>query len=61
MKRPLDTQFFFQRKYKNDLINLKGDTGARQLIKKYQDSVNFKKVNDEGIITDMDSYLNKKY
>ncbi|MBT3251565.1 MAG: nucleotidyltransferase family protein [Candidatus Marinimicrobia bacterium] len=52
---------FFQRKYKNDLINLKGDTGARQLIKKYQDSVNFKKVNDEGIITDMDSYLNKKY
>ena len=50
---------FFKHKYKIDLINLKGDSGARQLIKKYQDSVSFKKVNDEGIIIDMDSYLNK--
>jgi len=50
---------FFSHNFMNDLVNLKGDIGGNQVIKKHQDEVTYIPVDDEGIILDMDKHLSK--
>lgn len=44
----------FNHCYKNELLALNKDTGARQLIKKYQNQLELVPVNDAGTIMDVD-------
>lgn len=48
---------FFLKKYFKDFLLISGDTGGRELIKKYPDAATYLPIDDEGIITDMDMYL----
>jgi len=50
---------FFSREFLDDMVNLKGDIGGSQVIKKYQEKVTYLPVDDEGIILDMDKHLSK--
>jgi molybdenum cofactor cytidylyltransferase len=45
----------FGNAYKQDLLHLSGDVGAKILLKKYSDHVMEIAVNDEGIVRDIDS------
>lgn len=45
----------FGNAYKQDLLHLSGDVGAKVLLKKYSDHVMEIAVNDEGIVRDIDS------
>lgn len=48
---------FFSKEFVNDFRVISGDTGGREVIKKYLDAVTYLPINDEGIILDMDKYL----
>ncbi len=47
----------FSKDYIKDFSLLSGDTGGRKVIKSYPDKVTYLPINDEGIILDMDKYL----
>ncbi len=47
----------FSKDYLNDFSVILGDTGGREIIKKYPSAVTYLPINDEGIILDMDKYL----
>lgn len=51
---------FFSNEFIKDFNVIYGDTGGREVIKKYPDAVTYLPVNDEGIILDMDKYLEEK-
>lgn len=44
----------FSRNYKNDLLALNQDTGARDILKKYHGSLRLLPLEDEGILIDID-------
>ncbi len=48
---------FFSKDFINDFDNISGDTGGRQVISNYPNAVTYLPMNDEGIILDMDKYL----
>ena len=48
---------FFSKEFIKDFGLISGDTGGREVIKKYPDAVTYLPINDEGIILDMDKYL----
>jgi len=48
---------FFSKDYIKDFNLISGDTGGREIIKKYPNEVTCLPINDEGIIIDMDKYL----
>ncbi len=48
---------FFSKEFVNDFSLIYGDTGGREVIKKYPGDVTYLPINDEGIIMDMDKYL----
>lgn len=48
---------FFSKDYINDFSLISGDMGGREIIKKYPSAVTYLPINDEGIILDMDKYL----
>ena len=48
---------YFSKDFISDFGIISGDTGGRELIKKYPDAVTYLPINDEGIILDMDKYL----
>lgn len=48
---------FFSKEFVNDFKLIYGDIGGLKVIKKYPDAVTYLPVNDEGIILDMDKYL----
>ena len=48
---------FFAKEYVKDFRLISGDTGGLDVIKKYPSYVTYLPVNDEGIILDMDKYL----
>ena len=50
---------FFSKDFVNDFRVISGDTGGREVIKKYPAAVTYLPVDDEGIILDMDKYLEK--
>jgi molybdenum cofactor cytidylyltransferase len=45
-------------KYKNELLNLKGDVGGREIIKRHSDDVFEVAVNCEGVLLDIDTMEN---
>jgi molybdenum cofactor cytidylyltransferase len=47
----------FSKDYIHDFSLISGDTGGREIIKKYPSVVTYLPINDEGIILDMDKYL----
>jgi len=51
---------FFKQKYSKCLNILSGDKGGIEVINKNPKSVTFLPINDEGIILDMDKYLEEK-
>jgi len=51
---------FFSHHYRNELMELTGDTGGKILVDKHNKEVTFFPVNDEGIILDMDQYYLQK-
>lgn len=50
---------FFSKDFIKDFDKISGDTGGRQVIKNYPNAVTYLPINDEGIILDMDKYLEK--
>ena len=48
----------FAIKYKGELLNLKGDTGGREIIKRHPDDVLEAAVNCEGVLLDIDTMEN---
>jgi molybdenum cofactor cytidylyltransferase len=48
---------FFSKEFVNDFSLIYGNTGGREIIKKYPGDVTYLPINDEGIILDMDKYL----
>jgi molybdenum cofactor cytidylyltransferase len=48
----------FAIKYKNELLNLKGDVGGREIIKRHPDDVLEVAVNCEGVLLDIDTAEN---
>ena len=48
---------FLSKEYIKDFSLISGDTGGREVIKKYPNAVTYLPINDEGIILDMDRYL----
>ena len=48
---------YFSNEYIQDLLLISGDTGGRELFKKYPDAVTYLPIDDGGIITDMDKHL----
>jgi molybdenum cofactor cytidylyltransferase len=48
----------FAIKYKNELLNLKGDVGGREIIKRHPDDVLEVAVNCEGVLLDIDTMEN---
>ena len=48
---------FFSKDFVKDIDAISGDTGGKEVIKKYPNSVTYLPINDEGIILDMDKYL----
>ena len=55
-KRQKGNPILFGKYYFNFLLKLKGDKGARDLIKKRSDCVILVDINDEGIVRDIDNY-----
>lgn len=51
---------FFSKEFIKDFHVIYGDTGGQEVIKKHPDAVTYLPVNDEGIILDMDKYLEEK-
>ena len=47
----------FSKEYINYFSLISDDTGGREIIKKYPSAVTYLPINDEGIILDMDKYL----
>jgi molybdenum cofactor cytidylyltransferase len=47
----------FSKEYINDFNLVSGDTGGREIIKKYPSAITYLPINDDGIILDMDKYL----
>jgi len=47
----------FSKDYINDFSLISGDTGGREIKNKYPSAVTYLPINDEGIILDMDKYL----
>lgn len=55
-KRQKGNPILFGKYYFNFLLKLKGDKGARDLIKKRSDYVILVDINDDGIVRDIDNY-----
>ena len=55
-KRQKGNPILFGKYYFNFLLKLKGDKGARDLIKKRSDCVILVDINDDGIVRDIDNY-----
>lgn len=51
---------FFLKDFVKDISVISGDTGGREVIKKHPEAVTYLPINDEGIILDMDRYLEEK-
>ena len=45
----------FGREYRETLMNLQGDTGARSVLKQYKTQLHYLDVNDPGILLDVDT------
>ncbi len=48
---------FFSKEFIKDFTLISGDVGGQEVMKKYPNSVTFIPVNDEGVVLDMDKYL----
>ncbi len=59
-KRQKGNPILFGKYYFNFLLKLKGDKGARDLIKKRSDCVILVDINDNGIVRDIDNYKDYK-
>lgn len=51
---------FFSQTYRNELLNISGDSGGRELLSAHKDDITYFPVNDPGIILDMDTYYTEK-
>lgn len=51
---------FFSQTYRNDLLNISGDSGGRELLNSQESNVTYFPVLDRGIILDMDTYYTEK-
>tara|TARA_E500000178_G_scaffold50996_1_gene46557 strand:+ start:97 stop:696 length:600 start_codon:yes stop_codon:yes gene_type:complete len=60
-KKQEGNPILFGKYYFNFLLKLKGDKGARDLIKDKKDSVILVDVDDEGIVKDIDNYKDYEY
>ena len=54
-KEQRGTPVIFPKRFKEELLNLKGDTGGRQIIGKYMDSATFEEVSEEFLLYDVDT------
>jgi len=54
-KGNLENPAIFSKKYKNELLNLKGDVGGKSIIKKYLDDLERFPINDEVEMMDIDT------
>lgn len=45
----------FSKAFRNELLNLEGDTGGREVIKKHIDSVIYKTIDEEYLLMDIDT------
>jgi len=48
---------YFSKDYIEDFSLIFGDTGGREVVRKHPNAVTYLPVNDEGVILDMDKYL----
>ncbi len=48
---------YFSKEFIKDFSLISGDTGGREVIKKHPDAITYLPINDDGIILDMDKYL----
>ncbi len=51
---------FFSQIYRDELLNISGDSGGRELLNTHKDNITYFPVNDRGIILDMDTYYTEK-
>lgn len=51
---------FFSSELTPELLGLSGDAGARQIIQRHGRAVSFVPVTDEGVVMDMDRYLDNR-
>ena len=51
---------FFAAGFKTELMQLRSDTGGREILKRHGRDVLFVPVDDEGIVLDMDRYFNRQ-
>lgn len=54
-KEQRGTPVIFHKRFKAELLDLKGDTGGRQIIGKHMDSVTFAEVREEFLLFDVDT------
>ncbi|MDF2674521.1 MAG: metal dependent phosphohydrolase, partial [Clostridiales bacterium] len=54
-KEQRGTPVIFPKKFKYELLNLKGDTGGRQIIGKHMDAVTLAEVREEFLLYDVDT------
>ncbi len=50
---------FFRADLRGELLSLEGETGGREVIRRHRDAALLLPVEDEGVILDMDSYLER--
>ena len=48
---------FFSKEFFKDFTLISGDIGGQEVMKKYPNSVTYVPINDEGVVLDMDKYL----
>ena len=51
---------FFSKDFIREFSLISGDTGGREVVKKYQSDVVYLPIEDEGVVLDMDKYLNNE-
>lgn len=51
---------FFSQNYRDELLNISGDSGGREVLNSYDSDVIYFPVLDRGIILDMDTYYNEQ-
>jgi molybdenum cofactor cytidylyltransferase len=50
----------FHRRYKRELLNLKGDVGGRSIIERYPEDVRVVQLKSEGVVKDIDTWQDYK-
>lgn len=55
-KKRLGNPVIFSRRYKKELLSLKGDRGARSVVKKFQDQIIEVQIQNERLLLDIDTW-----